>query len=86
MLWLFRRIFDPNAAREEAEELRRQREDWPPGFNPDDAGVEVPSPSSDAQPVAMRCRVCGFEAPSTGLGERYCSTCLAETMEPVKRS
>jgi hypothetical protein len=79
MLWLFRKIFDPNAARDEAEAQRRQREDWPPGLNPDDADVTVPP--KEHVPVAVRCRVCGHEA----VDEKFCPGCLAETMEPKKR-
>jgi hypothetical protein len=80
MLWLFRKFFDPNAAREEAEEQRRQREDWPPGYNPDNVDAKVPE--REAEPVPCKCRVCGYQA----VDERYCPTCLAETMEPLPRS
>jgi hypothetical protein len=78
MLWLFKRIFDPNGAREEAEAQRRQREDWPPGYNPDETDTTVPE--KEHVPLRVRCKVCKREA----VDEQFCSDCLAETMEPVK--
>ena len=78
MLYLFRRLIDSIEARKEAAELRRKREAIPPDVDPDEIDVVVPA-RQDAEPNRA-CRLCGF----TGK-ERYCPTCLAETMEPVRR-
>jgi hypothetical protein len=78
MLWLFKKFFDPNTAREEQEDLRRQREDWPPDVSPDD--VDLEHEQTEAPPERRRCRVCGHEAEDV----KFCPTCLAETMVPIK--
>jgi hypothetical protein len=79
MIWLFRRMFDGNAARAEAEELRRQREGWPPELQPQDVDVQVPA--STRVPLRYRCRICNHQS------ERgdYCPTCLASTMIALPR-
>jgi lipopolysaccharide biosynthesis regulator YciM len=78
LLWVLRKYVDSNKQREEQEDLRRQREDWPPDVNPSDADVVVPT-RIDAD-VRYRCRVCGHE----GDEHPFCPTCLAETMLPLK--
>jgi hypothetical protein len=79
ILYLLRKYIDPNAFRDEQEDLRRQREDWPPDVEPDEVD-QIPAPPEPRQ-VRYRCRICDFES------ERgdYCPTCLASTMEPCKK-
>lgn len=78
-MWALRRWIDPNAWRQEQEDQRRQREDWPPDVEPD--SVEDVPPRREAAAMLYRCRICQHES------ERgdYCPTCLASTMEPCKR-
>jgi hypothetical protein len=76
MLYLFRRLIDSIEARKEAAELRRKREAIPPDVDPDQLDVVVP-PRRDIEPDRV-CRICGL-----GGKDRFCPTCLAETMEPV---
>jgi hypothetical protein len=78
LLWVLRKYIDPVGHRQVQEDLRRQREDWPPDANPNDVDLKLrPAPAS-AQ--VYRCRLCGAEGPEP----RYCHFCLAETMKPVE--
>jgi rubrerythrin len=79
ILHSLRRWIDINAWRDEHEDLRRQREDWPPEVDPDEVDdvPEAPTPPK----MLYRCRICDYES------ERgdYCPTCLASTMKPYKK-
>ena len=74
MLWLFKKMFDPNAAREEEAAQKRQREAWPPDVSPDQIDGDQPLP--EAEPVLCVCKLCGYEE----MDAQFCPTCLAETM------
>jgi len=79
ILHSLRRWIDINAWRDEQEDTRRQREDWPPDVDPADVD-NVPTPPNRPK-VRYRCRICEHES------ERgdYCPTCLASTMQPCKK-
>jgi hypothetical protein len=74
MLWGLLRYLDPIAHRKRQEDLRRQREDWPPDINPDETEVTIPREALAGPP--KKCRICEY----TGPEERFCPLCLAETM------
>ncbi|HUQ06798.1 MAG TPA: hypothetical protein VM261_30050 [Kofleriaceae bacterium] len=44
------------------------------------ATARAPRPEVDADPPDLECRVCAYRGP-----ERYCPTCLADTMRPLPR-
>ena len=79
ILYALRKWIDVNGWRDEQEDLRRQREDWPPDVDPD-AVDEIPQPPAPAK-VRYRCRICEWQSDR---GD-YCPTCLASTMLPCKR-
>jgi rubrerythrin len=79
ILYSLRKWIDPNAWRDEQEDLRRQREDWPPEVDPDEVDTAPPPPLRAS--IEYRCRICGYE----GQGGEFCPTCLASTMEAVKQ-
>jgi rubrerythrin len=74
MLWALLRYLDPIAHRKRQEDLRRQREDWPPDINPDDTDLTLPPESTVER--KLKCRICGHVGPEP----RFCPVCLAETM------
>ena len=74
MLWGLLRYLDPIAHRKRQEDLRRQREDWPPDINPDDTDVTLPPESTVER--KLTCRICGHADSEP----RFCPVCLAETM------
>jgi hypothetical protein len=76
LLWLFRKIVDPIAAREEEELLRRQREAWPGDEDPDDTDIVIGDLPPAPPPPRFVCRLCGHE----GTDGSYCPKCLAPTM------
>ena len=74
MLWGLLRYLDPIAHRKRQEDLRRQREDWPPDVNPDDIDV-APRAAGEVE-RRHQCRICEHSGPEP----RFCPICLAETM------
>lgn len=79
ILYTLRRWIDPNAWRDEQEDLRRQREDWPPDVEPDDVDTAPPPPTRAR--IEYRCRICDY---TSERGE-FCPHCLASTMQPHKK-
>ncbi len=79
ILYSLRKWIDSNAWRDEQEDQRRQREDWPPDVDPDQVD-DVPAPPTP-QKMRYRCRICDF---ASERGD-YCPTCLASTMEPCNK-
>ncbi len=75
MLWGLLRYLDPVAHRKRAEDLRRQREDWPPDIDP--SLTDESRPAQEAAARSYRCRICNRVGPE----ERFCPVCLAETMK-----
>ena len=62
---------------EKEEDARKKREVRPSDVDEDD--LDTPPPPGP-RPTLRRCRVCGHEG-----HDKFCSHCLAETMEPVRR-
>jgi hypothetical protein len=83
MLDLLLRYIDPIAHRQKQEERRRKREALPPDVDDDFVESVLPPPSADRRAATHECRVCGLTAESE---ERFCPTCLAETMGPRRRT
>jgi hypothetical protein len=79
LLWLFRKFADPIAARQEEEDLRRQREAWPGEEDPEDTDIVLGELPPSAPPPRFACRLCGHEAADGS----YCPECLAPTMERI---
>ena len=75
LVWTLEKFTDSIRNREEEEDLRRQREDWPSVHIPGDVPRRAPEPPEE--PVETKtCRLCGHTEAS-----EYCVHCLAFTME-----
>jgi hypothetical protein len=72
---LLRYIDDPVQYRRRQEELRRKREALPPEVDEDE--LDIPELPREPKVQMRQCRICEHRGE-----ERYCPTCLAETMEP----
>jgi hypothetical protein len=77
ILFTLRKFIDPVGHRQQQEDLRRQREACPPDADPDEVDLVVPRERRESR--AYRCRLCQQD----GEDPRFCSFCLAETMEPI---
>jgi hypothetical protein len=73
---LLRYIDDPVQYRRRQEELRRKREAVPPEIDEDD--LDIPELPRERSVPDRQCRICQHRGP-----ERYCPSCLAETMDPA---
>jgi hypothetical protein len=76
---LLRYIDDPVQYMRRQQELRRKREAIPPEVDEDE--IEEPEAPRERILPMRECRVCQHR----GHEQRYCPTCLAETMELVRR-
>ena len=78
MLDVLLRYIDPIQSMRRQAELRRKREAVPPEIDEDE--VEIPTVRSEPPMPVRECRVCQHRS-----GDRFCPTCLAETMELVRK-
>jgi hypothetical protein len=76
---LLKYIDDPVQYMRRQQELRRKREAIPPEVDEDE--IEEPALPRERESPIRECRVCQYRGPE----QRYCPTCLAETMELVRR-
>jgi hypothetical protein len=75
---LLRYIDDPVQYMRRQQELRRKREAVPPEV--DENEIEWPGLPRDLKVPLRECRVCQHRGQ-----DRFCPTCLAETMELVRK-
>jgi hypothetical protein len=75
---LLRYIDDPVQYMRREQELRRKREVLPGEVDEDE--IDVPQPPRERILPMRECRICRDRG-----HDRFCSTCLAETMELVRK-
>jgi hypothetical protein len=75
---LLKYIDDPVQYLRRQAELRRKREAVPPEVDEDE--IELPSLPREPRVPLRECRVCQHRG-----HDRFCPTCLAETMELVRK-